>query len=112
MDKKWDELEADCLINIFERLELEELILGAALVCKSWYKVSISPQCWKILDFDKLNFDSSGPFVAEFYRRYGIHNFSVTGFLNLAISRGGQAVVEIIFPAVCPLENIIYASNM
>ena len=111
MDRKWNELEVDCLINIFERLDLEELILEVAFVCKSWYRASISPQCWKSLNFDKLNFDPSGPLVTAFSHQYGVHNFSVAGFLTMAISRGGPAVVELILPAVCPLENIIFASN-
>ena len=113
MDRKWDELDMDCLINIFERLELQELILGVAFVCKSWYRASVSPQCWKTLNFDKLNFaPSSSPFVTTFCHQYAIHNFSVSGFLTLALSRGGPAVVEIILPAICTLEKLIYASNM
>ncbi|XP_010654933.1 F-box/LRR-repeat protein At3g48880-like [Vitis vinifera] len=103
----------DCLINIFERLELQELILGVAFVCKSWHRASVSPQCWKTLNMDKLNFaPSSSPFVTTFCHQYAIHNFSVSGFLTLALSRGGPAVVELILPAICTLEKLIYASNM
>ncbi|XP_057484887.1 uncharacterized protein LOC130770956 isoform X5 [Actinidia eriantha] len=35
-EPKWEELDMDCLVNIFGRLGLESLVLDVLFVCKSW----------------------------------------------------------------------------
>ncbi|KAL5706264.1 hypothetical protein ACHQM5_024460 [Ranunculus cassubicifolius] len=52
--RRWEELNTDCLANIFERVGLDDLMLHIPLVCKSWNTVSLYPTCWKSLDFTPL----------------------------------------------------------
>ncbi|KAF9601056.1 hypothetical protein IFM89_015982 [Coptis chinensis] len=53
--RKWEDMNIDCLTNVFERVGWEALTLHLPLVCKSWYKVSLYPQFWKNLDFKSLH---------------------------------------------------------
>ncbi|KAF5205529.1 F-box/LRR-repeat protein [Thalictrum thalictroides] len=55
--RKWEDLNIDCLLNIFERVGLNPLIFDLPFVCKSWYKASRDPYCWKILDFTCISFE-------------------------------------------------------
>ncbi|KAL4610427.1 hypothetical protein ACB092_08G049100 [Castanea dentata] len=43
--KKWEDLEKDCLVNIFIRVGTESLLYDIPLVCKSWYRASLDPSC-------------------------------------------------------------------
>ncbi|KAF9601958.1 hypothetical protein IFM89_024421 [Coptis chinensis] len=52
--RKWEDMNTDCLTNVFERVGWEALVFHLPLVCKSWYKVSLHPQFWKNLDFVPL----------------------------------------------------------
>ena len=44
--RKWEELNMDCLVNVFQRVGMESLLLDVSFVCKSWYKASLDPKCW------------------------------------------------------------------
>ncbi|KAF9601057.1 hypothetical protein IFM89_015983, partial [Coptis chinensis] len=55
--RKWEDMNIDCLTNVFGRVGWEALTLHLPLVCKSWYKVSLYPQFWKNLDFKSLRPD-------------------------------------------------------
>ena len=49
----WEELNTELLVDIFRRVGMESLLLDVPLVCKSWYKASLDPMCWKHLHFPK-----------------------------------------------------------
>ncbi|KAJ6779011.1 hypothetical protein OIU74_002742 [Salix koriyanagi] len=50
-ERKWEDLEFDCLVNVLGRVDMESLLLYVPFVCKSWYKASLNPSCWKHLVF-------------------------------------------------------------
>ncbi|XP_059632161.1 putative F-box/LRR-repeat protein 23 [Cornus florida] len=56
-ERKWEDLNLDCLLNVFERLGLGSLVLDVPFVCKSWYKATLNPQCWRHIELptDRLN---------------------------------------------------------
>ncbi|KAF8407808.1 hypothetical protein HHK36_006944 [Tetracentron sinense] len=111
MERRWEELEIDCLVNVFERLEIQDLTLGVPFVCKSWYQASLHPHCWKSLNLGSLNFGPYSPFVEKFKLWYHIDCFSFTGFLKFAINRSHKSVIDLLLPRSCTLANLIYLSN-
>ncbi|KAL4190514.1 hypothetical protein AMTRI_Chr07g76080 [Amborella trichopoda] len=48
--RKWEEMEGDCLMNIFRRLDAEDLVMGARMVCKSWKKACSSTLYWETVN--------------------------------------------------------------
>ncbi|XP_052188770.1 uncharacterized protein LOC127799089 [Diospyros lotus] len=50
-EPKWEELNTDCLVNVFGRLGLGSLLLDVPFLCKSWYQATKNPPCWRRLDF-------------------------------------------------------------
>ncbi|KAF5189788.1 F-box protein fbw2, partial [Thalictrum thalictroides] len=88
--RKWEELDTDCLTNIFGRVGLQELINSVPLVCNSWYKASLDPNCWKILDFRCLH--GLAPYKLEF-----------------AITRSCGATTKLVFPH--HIQHSLYAQK-
>ena len=57
-NRKWEEMPADCLVNILGRLDIESKLLHIPAVCKSWYQAVHNPLCWQQLDFKDLTLGS------------------------------------------------------
>ncbi|XP_077215587.1 F-box protein FBW2-like [Tasmannia lanceolata] len=99
-DRKWEDLEMDCLLNVFGRLSLEDMVLGVPFVCRSWYKASTNPLCWQVLNFIPLchlEWDAS-LFEERFMREYRVQKYSFTGLLKFVVtrSRGSAVVAELV----------------
>lgn len=84
----------DCLVNIFTRLGLDDLITAVPLVCRSWYHASADPLSLRTLDFRHLDFNPSGPFAKRISSP-----FSFSGFLKLVLSRSRGAAVDLSLPS-------------
>ncbi|KAL5702392.1 hypothetical protein ACHQM5_027617 [Ranunculus cassubicifolius] len=54
--RKWEDLNTDILIQVFEKVDTQTLITGIQFVCKLWFRASSNPQCWKNLDFQSIPF--------------------------------------------------------
>ncbi|KAJ8627347.1 hypothetical protein MRB53_020654 [Persea americana] len=113
--RKWEEMDMDCLVCIFERLRLEDLILGVPFLCKSWYQASTNPLLWKVLNFNQLDLHPTSPFVEIFKQEYRVLKFSFTGFLKFTVSRSSRSAVELRVPSLdvtyVQLEDLAYISN-
>lgn len=108
--RRWEDLEVDCLLCIFQRLSLEDLTLGVPFVCNSWFKASLHPFCWRILDFQTSAFRESGKLA----KRFNSTTFSFTSFFRYAVSRSCKLAVELRFPNiqdVFSVQDLAFASN-
>lgn len=89
--RKWEDLPINCLVLIFEKVDLASLTLGVPFVCKSWYEAYLDPACWKVLDLGDTDiFVPDSRFVEGFKRGYGVNNFSLRGFLKFLIRRSNK----------------------
>ncbi|KAF6137605.1 hypothetical protein GIB67_014692 [Kingdonia uniflora] len=94
--RKWEELLPDCLVKIFEGVGLESLISHVPLVCKSWYKTSLYPYCWKNLDF------RSKPRTPFDFQSVVLSNFA--NLIKFSVSRSCGCATRIILPRQCTVE--------
>ncbi|BFG15381.1 hypothetical protein CerSpe_016550 [Prunus speciosa] len=46
---RWEDLNVDCLANVFGRVGITALLLSVPFVCKSWYRASLDSACWQRL---------------------------------------------------------------
>ncbi|XP_050246574.1 F-box/LRR-repeat protein At3g48880-like isoform X3 [Quercus robur] len=99
---KWEDLNMDCLVNVLTRVGIESLLLGAPFVCQSWYKASLHPSCWQIINFQKIE---SGPLSWYFYD--GI----TTEFIKSIINRSRGNATEVWLPDDCSEEALIYIAD-
>ncbi|KAF6143781.1 hypothetical protein GIB67_016702 [Kingdonia uniflora] len=94
--RKWKNLHKDCLLNIFGRLGIKDLIFDVAFVCKSWYKASLDPQCLKSLNFCDVSFVKTiKPISEKYVDKYKVENFSVDKFVKFVVNRS-QGFVTIV----------------
>ncbi|BBN68540.1 F-BOX WITH WD-40 2 [Prunus dulcis] len=50
-ERKWEDLQMDCLVKVLVKVGMESLLLDVPFVCKSWYKATLNPSCWQSLIF-------------------------------------------------------------
>ena len=46
----WADMDTDCLVHVFGRLDLEDLAAAAPLVCRGWRRAAAEPSLWRALD--------------------------------------------------------------
>ncbi|EHA8589264.1 F-box/LRR-repeat protein [Cocos nucifera] len=90
--KRWEDLNRDLLVAIFERIGVADLIAGVPFVCSSWRDASRDPLCWRKLDFRdwdsiSLRLDRQRDEVLDF-----------ADLLNFSTSRAREHVESIYFP--------------
>ena len=92
---KWEDLEKDYLLNVLTRVGTESMLYDIPFVCKSWYRASLDPSCWKIINFQ--NFVRQTPLASEYSR-------------SLINRNGGNATV-VMPPFSCPTEVLRYLAD-
>ena len=89
---KWEDLEKDYLLNVLTRVGTESMLYDIPFVCKSWYRASLDPLCWKIINFQ--NFVRQAALASEYSR-------------SLTNRNGGNATT-VMLPMSCEyLKSII-----
>ncbi|KAL7177290.1 hypothetical protein ACSBR2_030609 [Camellia fascicularis] len=69
----------DCLVNVLGRVGIESLLIDVPFVCKSWYKATESPLCWRQLDFLEISLDD----CTSLFIIYAYPSFSIASLLWL-----------------------------
>ncbi|KAL5723210.1 hypothetical protein ACHQM5_006633 [Ranunculus cassubicifolius] len=104
--RKWEELNEDCLVKVFEGAGLESLILDVPFLCKSWYKAALYPRCRKHLDFGFLDHDHQPSFQNRFIALYNVINFSRIKFIQLVVRRSRKSATSLVLP-IFLTENLL-----
>ncbi|KAM7485777.1 hypothetical protein LguiA_001786 [Lonicera macranthoides] len=96
--RKWEDMEMDCLVNIFGRVGIESLVLDVPFVCKSWYKATLNPLCWQSLNF---------PIDLEYSRfRWFVNPGDL---IKGAVNRSQRSATRLDLPENCSNKDILYA---
>ncbi|KAF3598460.1 hypothetical protein F2Q69_00039285 [Brassica cretica] len=59
---KWEKMDKDMLANIFKKLDVVDVVMGASRVCITWFLASHNKTIWntiKLNDFDSIVLDNS-----------------------------------------------------
>ncbi|XP_059630056.1 F-box/LRR-repeat protein At3g48880-like [Cornus florida] len=107
-ERKLEELNMDCLVNVFGRLEIESLLLGVPFICKSWYNATLNPLCWQHLDFPCEISDS---FKSRLVDEYRLQKFDATGLIKFVVNRSGGKAVSLVLPSCSKKEAFICAAE-
>ncbi|XP_042509278.1 F-box/LRR-repeat protein At3g48880-like [Macadamia integrifolia] len=114
VERRWEELNEDCLVIVFERVGLESLIFDVPLVCKLWYKATLNPHCWTNLDFSTSFLMSA---MLRFSQPMDVNNFSsilsdvLINFLKIAVKRSCGSATKLALPACCTPGALQYVSE-
>ncbi|KAF5204602.1 F-box/LRR-repeat protein [Thalictrum thalictroides] len=102
--RRWEDLNTDCLIKIFEKLGLESLILDIPFVCKSWYKASLDPLVYKVLRFEFMNVEEKTMWattkIPDDLLAENMYSKAPpsTEFIKVAVNRSCGMATEVVFP--------------
>lgn len=120
--RRWEDLDKDCLMNVFERVGMESLLLDIPFVCKSWHATSLDPSCWQSLSFPCIHrcffcdpedwkFDS---FLKRFVHECGINGscFSITAFIKFVVNRSGGHAKTVEIPRSCTVAALKYVADV
>ncbi|CAL9204230.1 F-box/LRR-repeat protein At3g48880 isoform X1 [Musa acuminata AAA Group] len=110
--RRWEEMQVDCLVNIFRRLALDDLTLSVPFVCKCWWRASLDPSCWRLLDFRSLDFMPWSPFSRSFTSLYRLKTLSFSHFMRLVVDRSRGSAEKLIFPLSfgASIQDLVYVS--
>ncbi|CAL5425111.1 unnamed protein product [Camellia sinensis] len=111
---KWEDLSMDCLVNVFGRVGIESLLLDVPFMCKSWYKATLSPLCWRRLDFSKISLDSWSydESISRLLDKYQLHDkLSVTAFIKFVVKRSARSATFLSLPDCCTEEALLYVAD-
>lgn len=92
-ERRWDELNRDCLVEILSRVGMNSLMDYTPFVCKSWYNATLDPKCWKCLVIPPLR------------GRYSIR------FLEFLVGRSQGSATSIEFLGYYPDQALVYISE-
>lgn len=100
---RWGDMDADCLVEIFRRLPLDDVAAAAPLVCRSWRAAARDASLWRALDLRggggaAARFMPWSPLAAAFAARYGVRRFTFAGYLRLCVSRAAGRAAELALP--------------
>ncbi|XP_011008558.1 PREDICTED: putative F-box/LRR-repeat protein 23 isoform X2 [Populus euphratica] len=111
-ERKWEDLEFYCLVNVLGRVGMKSLLLDVPFVCKSWYKASLDPSCWKYLVFPKdLDSELDFTLIDRFKEKYKIENCSVDAFTKFAVGRSHGNCTGLYLPNGCTEEVAKYVAD-
>ncbi|XP_040378588.1 F-box/LRR-repeat protein At3g48880-like [Oryza brachyantha] len=110
--RPWADLDTDCLVHVFRRLDLDDLASAAPLVCRGWRRAASDPSLWRALDLRRdhlARFMPWGALASAFAAGYGVRRFGLAGFLRLCVARAAGTVADLALPPLlssggCPSE--------
>ncbi|CAL8130015.1 unnamed protein product [Prunus armeniaca] len=105
-ERRWEDLQMDCLLKVLVKVGMESLLLDVPFVCKSWYKATLNPSCWQSLLFP----DNELIFASE-YQIDG-DRCSITTFLKFVINRSSGNATVLKLPKCCTIEAFEFAANV
>uniref|UniRef100_A0A6N2LHR7 F-box domain-containing protein n=1 Tax=Salix viminalis TaxID=40686 RepID=A0A6N2LHR7_SALVM len=115
MERKWEDLEFDCLVNVLGRVGMESLLLHVPFVCKSWYEASLNPSCWKHLVFPQdlhTNWDVEDvTLIDKFEAYYEIRTCSEDAFIKFVVGRSHGSCTDLSLPSDCSKEVLNYIAD-
>ncbi|KAK1404198.1 F-box domain-containing protein [Heracleum sosnowskyi] len=108
-ERKWENLNEDCLVNIFGRLDVESLLLDVPLVCKQWYRATFNPLSWQNLVFPVDIYPSR--LVDSFNSRAGDLTFDISKLIKFVVGRSQGCATTVVLPDCISREDLIFVSD-
>ncbi|XP_061994319.1 F-box/LRR-repeat protein At3g48880-like [Rosa rugosa] len=115
--RRWEDLDKDCLVKVFEKVDMESLLLDIPFVCKSWHKETLNPSCWKSLIFPEFEpefpYEFDYPIHERFVSEFGLdsNRVSETAFIKFVVNRSQGKAVFLKLPGFSTVEAFEYVAD-
>lgn len=94
---RWDDLDIDILVKIFQAFDIFELTSSIAQVCKTWRLACCDPLLWKTLNLSGLKSNFIKIPLEPYVYVHGRSDKSLTQILKLALDLSCGSILTLIF---------------
>lgn len=95
--RKWEDLDDDVLVKIFQSFTIFELTSGLAQVCSAWRDACCDPLLWKTLDLSMLKSNFIKIPLEPYVYVDGRSDKTLTRVLKVALNLSRGATTTLIF---------------
>ncbi|KAI3432082.1 F-box domain-containing protein [Psidium guajava] len=95
--RKWEDLDTDILVKIFQTFDILELTSGIAHVCSAWRMACCDPLLWKTLDLSALESIFIRIPLEPYVYVHGKSDKNVTQVLKIALNLSRGSIQTLIF---------------
>ncbi|XP_074348513.1 uncharacterized protein LOC141687212 [Apium graveolens] len=100
-ERKWENLNYDCLVNVLKRVDLETKLFDVPLVCKHWYYTLLNLLCWQKLVFP-FNYEESRLTTALEDEK------NVARLMKFVVNRSLGRATTFLAPIFATIEDVMY----
>ncbi|ERN00608.1 hypothetical protein AMTR_s00091p00086400 [Amborella trichopoda] len=110
VQQNWGSLPREILVEILQKLQWNERLFTAPLVCHCWYDASRDPLCWKHLDFQ--DWDMKYWRVSENASSIFEVGIDFAKLLKILLKLANNQVTSISFPILATTNfELLYVSD-
>lgn len=95
--RRWNDLDIDILVKIFQSFSIFELTSGIAHVCSAWRMACCDPLLWKTLDLSILKSNFIKIPLEPYVYVDGRSDKELTRVLKLSLSLSRRNILTLIF---------------
>lgn len=95
--RRWEDLENDILVKIFQSLDIFQLTSGLAHVCSAWRLACCDPLLWKTLDLSILRSNFIKIPLEPYVYVDGRSDKTLTRVLKISLNLSRESITSLIF---------------
>lgn len=95
--RRWEDLNVDILVKIFQQLDMFELTSGIAHVCSSWRSAARDPILWMTLDLSMMESNFIKTHQAPYVYVHAQSDMTLTRLLKIALSLSQGSIRNLVF---------------
>ncbi|KAH6770867.1 RNI-like superfamily protein [Perilla frutescens var. hirtella] len=95
--RRWEDMDIDILVKIFQNLDIFELTSGVAHVCHTWRMAACDPLLWRTLDISLLKSNFIKIPLEPYVYVDGRSDKTFTRVLKIALNLSRENIVTLIF---------------
>lgn len=95
--RRWEDMDIDILVKIFQNLDIFELTSGVAHVCHTWRMAACDPLLWRTLDLSLLKSNFIKIPLEPYVYVDGRSDKTFTRVLKIALNLSRENIVTLIF---------------
>jgi hypothetical protein len=95
--RRWEDMDIDILVKIFQSLTVFELTSGIAHVCSSWRLAACDPFLWRTLDLSMLKSNFIKIPLEPYVYVHGHSDKTLTRFLKISLSLSRGNITSLFF---------------
>ncbi|KAF5800490.1 putative F-box domain, leucine-rich repeat domain superfamily, F-box-like domain superfamily [Helianthus annuus] len=95
--RKWEDLDIDVLVKIYQKIDIFDLTSGVADICKTWHHAARDPMLWRTLDLSVLSSNYIRTPLEPYVYVDGPSDEQLTKILKISLNLSRGSIKTLIF---------------